>query len=304
MKSFQARLLVAVLLAATPALTQDTATLDGEPAIRFLAGHGHLTSYCEGQLTVTPARVRFESLTMPRHSFDLKREQVKDVHAGSLFGLHYIKLKGGGKTYRLPLYPGLDRPLGDRFALFVRAFREFAAAHAEVARAQARRAPGLAAMRLNEEDGQPVLEFPVLAGPGVLWFKQAGGGVTVWADEKAGAEAYARIVRARRGSGGVFARGKLVVSAGRVRFESAGAPGDANVTIDSPRSEMRLNLGVGGYPRVVAHFRYNDRISVIPGAVVGDGLQLYDATPLLRALGPEFAQVVEELRQADARRVR
>ena len=51
------------LLAGTlPLAAQDTATLAGEPAIRFMAGHGHLTTYCDGQLWITATRVRFDGV--------------------------------------------------------------------------------------------------------------------------------------------------------------------------------------------------------------------------------------------------
>jgi len=170
--------LLASVLLASAVRAQDTTTLNGERAIRFLAGHGHLSNYCEGQITLTPTRVLFDSLTSPRHSFEFKRAEIQDLHYGSVFGFHYIKMSAGGKTWRLALYPDMARSFGDRFAFFLRAYRDFDAAYAEVKRAEAERKPP-SGVRLREGQDGPVLEFPVLVGMGVLWF-EGPGGVTIW----------------------------------------------------------------------------------------------------------------------------
>ncbi|HSE49954.1 MAG TPA: hypothetical protein VLA96_12165, partial [Terriglobales bacterium] len=64
--------------------------------------------------------------------------------------------------------------------------------------------------------------------------------------------------------------------------------------IDEDKGQMRLNAAVGGYPRVVANFRRTGRVSLIVGTIDG-GLKVYDAAPLVRALGAEFDQVVKEV---------
>lgn len=292
-----------LLLAAVPfllvflAAAQDTTTLNGERAIRFLAGHGHVMNYCEGVLTVTPARVRFDGVTVPPHSFAFQRADVKGLQYGSTFGLHYVKLQAGGKNWRMALYPDLERKFGDRFALLLRAYRDFDAAYAEVQHVAAQRRPA-SVIRVREEKDGPVLEFPVLVGMGVLWF-EGPGGVTVWRGPQADRRAYAEIKlsnggtayargRLRRG----LAHGKLEVTATHVRFYREG---EEPIVIDEDKSQMRLNAAAGGYPRVVANFRRTGRVSLIVGTVQG-GLQLYDAAPLVRALGPEFEQVVKEVR--------
>lgn len=285
--------LLVLLAGALACAAQDVSTREGEPAIRFLAGHGHLRDYCEGELWVTPTRVRFEGLSTPRHSFDLKREQIRDLHAASLFGVHYIKISAAGKTYRMALYPDLARAFGDRFALLERAYRDFPAAYEEVRRAQAARAaPPI--MTLEQTADGPVLKLPVIVAPGVVWFKGKHG-VTVWAGEQADAGEYAQAV------GGLLTSGTLEIAADRVRFTPR--VGDMRLVIDEARAQTRLRSGVAGYPRVVAAFRRTGRVSLLPGRFDEKGaLELYDAGLLARALGAEFAQVVEEVRVA--RRVR
>ncbi|HSE48209.1 MAG TPA: hypothetical protein VLA96_03270, partial [Terriglobales bacterium] len=267
-----------MLLLASPAAAQDATTLAGERAIRFLAGHGHVADYCEGVLTITPTRVRFDGVTVPRDSFDFQRAEVKDLKYGSAFGLHYVKLRAGGRNWRMALYPDLERRFGDRFALLLRAYRDFDAAYAEVERTAAQRRPASVIELRDDQDG-PVLEFPVLAGLGVLWF-EGPGGVTIWEGPEADAKAYGEIRsavgetlyqkgRLRPG----LAYGKLEVTATHVRFYREG---DESIVIDEDKGQMRLNAAVGGYPRVVANFRRTGRVSLIVGTIDG-GLKVYDA---------------------------
>jgi hypothetical protein len=290
----RALLAALLLLSAARLAAQDTATLDGEPAIRFVAGHGHLTTYCDGVLWITATRVFFDGITLPSHSFDLKRGEVSAFHAGHALGFDYVKIHGGGKTYRMGLYPDMARQFGDRFAFAERAWRDFPSAYAEVQRAQAQRVspPGL--VKLIAGDAGPVLEFPVIVGSGAVWFK-SGKKVTVWEGPQAGGSAYARVQ-------GATAHGRLQVSADSVHFISAQAPGDANLVLDSPKREMRLRGAVGGYPRIVATFRSAGRMSLLLAEDVGGRNRFYDVTPLLRALGPDFPQMAAELlSQAGAR---
>jgi hypothetical protein len=290
-------LLAAVVLLAVAAAAQDASTLDGERAIRFLAGHGHITNYCEGVLTITPTRVRFDGVTVPRDSFDFKRAEIQELKYGSAFGLHYVKLRAGGKNWRMAVYPDLERRFGDRFALLLRAYGDFDAAYAEVERAAEQRRPASVIKVRDDKDG-PVLEFPVLAGLGVLWF-EGPGGVTIWEGPEADAKAYGEIRSAtgeivykkRRVRPGL-AYGKLEVTATHVRMYREG---EEPIVIDEDKGQMRMNAAVGGYPRVVANFRRTGRVSLIVGTIDG-GLTLYDAAPLVRALGPEFEQVVREVR--------
>jgi len=282
--------LLAALLAATCAAAQDTATLGGEPAIRFLAGHGHLLNYCEGQLTVTRTRVRFDGLSTPRHSFDVPRAQVTAKHA-RFFGAHYIKLRAAGKTYRMPLYPDVARRLGDRFALFLRALRDFDAAHAEIRRAETMRvAEGVT---LSEEGGEPVLRAPVLVGYNVLWFRGPGG-VTVWQGPEADARAYERI------AGGAVSPATLEIGRERVRLVSA----EGGVIAEAARGELRVRSAVAGYPRLVLAFRATGRVSLVTGELVEGKLTVRDANALTRALGTEFEQVAAEVRRAPAEELR
>ncbi len=297
---FAARILAACLLLAAMGAAQDTAVLDGEPAIRFLAGHGHLTNYCEGELWITAHRIRFDGVTVPAHSFDYKRADVKDVHAASTFGFHYVKLEAGGHTYRMGIYPELEHALGDRLEFVERAWKDFGPAYAEVQRAEAARKlpPDLVTVR-DDKDG-PVLEFPVIAGTGALWFSGPDG-VTVWAGPDADKRAYGEIrlsakdERTHARVNGDLAHGTLEVTADHVRLVRASGK---NIAIDEPRSQMRLKEGAGGYPQIVVSFRQAGRLTLLIGQVDGDSVTLYDGTLLLHALGPEFPQVVEEVRKA------
>jgi hypothetical protein len=286
-RALLAALLVAIAL---PLAAQDTATLDGEPAIRFMAGHGHLRTYCDGQLWITATRVRFDGVTLPPHSFDLKRSEITSFHPGHALGFRYIKIETRERTYRMGVYPDLGREFGDRFALVERAYRDFPGAYAEVERVAAQRKPPAGLIKASVGKDGPVLEFPVIVGAGVLWFAGPNQ-VTVWSDADAGAEAYAEI------RGGALARGKLEVTADRVRFVSAGAAEDVNLQLDSPKSEMRMNAGAGGYPRVVVTFRSAGKTTLLLGEFTGEprSLKLYDVTPLLRALGPGFSAMAAEL---------
>ena len=291
-----------LLLAALPLAAQDTATLDGEPAIRFLAGHGHLTNYCEGELWITATRIRFDGLTVPRHSFDYKRDQVKDVHPGSAFGFHYLKIDAGDKTYRMGIYPNLQGQFGDRFEFFARAFRDFSGAYDEVRRAESERKPPAGLLRVREEKDGPVLEMPVVVGEGVLWFSGKDG-VAVWTGAKAGKESYGELRQTARGEnsharlGVDLETGTLEVSATHVRLTNASGKA---IPIDEERDQMRVLLGAGGSPQAVVAFRRTGRVTLLLGGAAGEGVELYDATPLLRALGREFPQVVEEVRKSSA----
>ena len=303
-----ARLFIAVLLLAAPCAAQDTAVLDGEPAIRFLAGHGHLTNYCEGELWITAGRIRFDGVTVPAHSFDYKRADVKDVHAASTFGFHYIKLEAGGHTYRMGIYPELEHALGDRLAFIERAWKDFPSAYAEVQKAEAARDLKLGLITVRDDKDGPVLEFPVLVGTGALWFSGPDG-VTVWAGPEADKRAYAEIrlsgkdERTHARVNGDLANGTLEVTADHVRLVRASGK---NIAIDEPRSQMRLKEGAGGYPQVVVTFRNAGRLTFLFANVErrgadGDDVTIHDGTLLLHALGPEFPQVVEQVRKASAK---
>jgi|GEM_PF-6407119 len=283
--------LVALLLA-LPLAAQEVTTLDGEPAIRFMAGHAHVTNYCEGQLWITPTRLRFDSSLGSEHSFDLKRAEVKDFHAASAFGIPYIKMRGkkldgGERTYRIGLYPNLAGELGDRFRLAERAWQDFPAAAAEVARVAAQRVPSPGSVRVLMQNDGPVLEFDVFVGPQFLWFRGPRG-VTIWAKAESGGEAYGRIM-------GTHAPGKLRVTAERVSFVATDAAANEKLGFDAPRSEVRTYIGAGGYPRIVVSVRHAGRVSIVAGQPVGAGILLRDVTPLLRALGPDFSRIAAEL---------
>jgi hypothetical protein len=295
------RLLIAMaLLVALPMAAQDTSTLDGEPAIRFIVGHGHLTNYCEGLIYFTATRVRFDSVGEPPHSFDYPRAQVSDVHPGRALGLSYVKIEAGGKTYRMAIYPDVDRLFGDRHAFFERAFRDFQGAYAEVKRAEARRTVPSGLIKASMTSDGPMLEFPIIVGAGMTWFRRSGKAhVAAWADSDAGGSAYVLI-------SGRAARGKLLVTADRVRFASAGIAGDADITLDSPKGkEMQMVRAVGGYPHAIVAFRSTGRVTlmlaeftstpVVPDDNSGMQKKFYDVTPVLRALGPEFPQMAAEL---------
>lgn len=286
MRNAASILLFVVALTAGLVRAQDTATLDGEPAIRFLAGHGHLTTYCDGQLWITATRVRFDGLTRPADSFDLRRGQVKTLQQGHALGFDYIKVQGGGDTYRMGIYPDVARQFGDRIAFVARAWSDFAGAYAEVQRAEAQRRPPAGLVQASAGPEGPMLEFPVIVRPGGMWFKSRKK-VTVWEDPQADGSAYAQIY-------GVTASGRLQVTAERVRFVPSQAAGEADVRLDSPRTEMQVVSGAGGYPRVIASVR-GERVSLLLGTADGGGLHVYDATPLLRALGPQFPQMAAEL---------
>jgi hypothetical protein len=289
-KRLRVALVVALALAAFPPLrasAQDTTTLEGEPAIRFMAGHGHLFNYCEGQLWITPTRLRFDSSLGSKHSFDLRRADVKDFHPGHSFGFHYMKLATSQRTYRLGLYPNLEGALGDRFALAERAWQNFPAAASAVEHAASAGGAPVQAVTAAMEGGQPVLEFPAFVGPQFLWFRGPEG-VTVWTKPEAGGEAYGKIM-------GANAAGKLRVSAARVAFIPADTAASAKFGFDYPRDEVRLYSGAGGYPRVVVNTRHGGRLNIVLGETQGSALRLYDVAPLLRALGPEFSQMVQEL---------
>lgn len=281
------RLLILSLLLGAACAAQDTAVLEGEPAIRFLVGHGHATNYCEGQLWVTATRVRFDSVTLPAHSFDHKRADVKDVHAASAWGFHYVKIEAGGHTYRMAIYPDLAHAFGDRLEFVASAWKDFPSAYAKVQQVEAGRAPD-PAVKVEGE----ALEFPVLAVLQVAWFKGPKG-VTAWSGPEAGADAYGKIQ-------GMYVAGTLRVTADRVQFHRAtdGVVGE----IDSTRDQMRVNSAIGGYPRIILNFRSAGRVSFVLGTADEKGhLQLHDASPLVRAVGPEFPQVVEEVRKASVK---
>lgn len=234
---------------------------------------------------------------MPRHSFDFRRDEIKDLHAAHLFGAHYIKLRARGDTYRMALYPDLGRDFGDRFEFFERAYRDFPAAYEEVRRVEAVRRARPQVVTLDESSGQPVLKFPVLVGQGTVWFKGPDG-VAAWASRDADARVY------RRPMAVALAAGTLEVSGTRVRFvpEGGGTWTDESLQVDSPREEMRVRSGIGGYPRIVAAFRSTGRVSLVSARVRGKELaELDDATPLLGALGEGFESLVRELRGAPAR---
>nr|MDP9267785.1 carboxypeptidase-like regulatory domain-containing protein [Acidobacteriota bacterium] len=295
-------LLIVIVSCALPGVirqlaAQDTSTLDGEPAIRFIVGHGHLTNYCEGLLYVTPTRVRFDSFGEPSHSFDLPRAQVSDLHPGRSLGFSYVKIEGGGKTYRMAIYPDLARQFGDRHAFVERAFKDFQGAYAEVQRAEAKRSTPAGLIKAAMTKDGAMLEFPIIVGSGFTWFRGEKV-VTAWADSDAGANAYVWIQ-------GPIARGKLEVTADRVRFLSDGVAGDADIVIDAPKKEMRMVRTAGGYPHAVVAFRASGRVTLMfaqfTSEPIGSGKQsglrknFYDVTPLLRALGPQFPQLAAEL---------
>ncbi|MBI2678181.1 MAG: carboxypeptidase regulatory-like domain-containing protein [Candidatus Koribacter versatilis] len=281
------RIILAVALLLAPLAAQDTATLDGEPAIRFMAGHGHLTTYCDGQIWITPTRLRFDGVTFPAHSFDFKRAEVGAFHSGHALGFDYIKVEGGGKTFRMGLYPDMARQFGDRYAFAERAWNDFQPAYAEVTRAEAQRHPPAGLIKASATGEGAVLEFPVIIGPGAVWFKSAKK-VTLWEGAEADGSAYASMI-------GKVARGKLQVTAGHVKFVSAQAAGDPDLVLDSGKSEMRMNTGAGGYPRIIASFRSAGRMTLLLAEAGDGGTKFYDVTPLLRALGPEFPQMAAEL---------
>jgi len=283
---------LAALLLALPLAAQDVTTLDGESAIRFMAGHAHLTNYCEGQLWITPTRLRFDSSLGSEHSFDLKRAEVKDFHAASAFGVPYMKtrgkrLDGSERTYRIGLYPNIAGEFGDRFRLAERAWRDFPAAAAEVTRVAAQRVPTADSVRIIMQNGAPVLEFDVFLGPQFLWFRGPHG-VTIWAKADADGDAYGRIM-------GTNAAGKLRITAERVSFMAIDAAANTKLGFEAPRDEVRMYSGAGGYPRVVVSVRHAGRVSIVVGEPAGAGIRLHDVTPLLRALGPEFSQMAAEL---------
>jgi hypothetical protein len=282
----RAAALASVLLLATfVATAQDATTLDGQPAIRFMAGHAHLSNYCEGQLWITATRLRFDSSLGSAHSFDLKRADVKAFHPATFLRFHYMKLQTSGRTYRVGIYPSLTADLGDRFRFAERTWQDFPAAQSELQRAAPQRIPP-DSVHAMQESGAPLLEFRAFAGPQFLWFRGAYG-VTIWAKPQAAAEAYEEIE-------GKHAAGVLRVSAERVAF----VPNDASATafaFDAPRDEVRLYSGAAGYPRVVLNTRHNGRMSIVLGAAEANSIRFYDAAPLVRALGPEFLQLAAEL---------
>lgn len=290
-------LLVVALLVALPLAAQDTATLEGEPAIRFLVGHGHLRTYCDGQLWITPTRVRFDGVQTPAHSFDLKRGEVTDFNPSQALGFAYVKISGGGENYRMGFYPDLARQFGDRLEFAARAWKDFQGAYAAVRKAEAQRKLPAGIVKASVGKDGPMLEFPIIAGPGIIWFK-SDKKVTVWEGPQADGSAYVWIQ-------GGFARGKLQVTADRVRFVSANLPTDPDLILDSNKEEMRIRFGAGGYPHIIANFRQPGRVSLLFGEFtsepIGSGKKagvrknFYDATPLLRALGPEFPQMAAEL---------
>lgn len=274
-------LVLLLALLAVPAVGQDTATLDGEPAIRFMAGHGHLTTYCDGQLWVTATRVFFDGVTQPSHSFALSRAEVSEFHQAHALGFDYLKVEGGGKTYRIGLYPDMTRQFGDRIAFGERAWKDFQGAYAEVKRAEAQRTWPAGLVKGSSSPNGPMLEFPAILGQGGIWFKSARK-VTVWEEPDADGSAYLTML-------GPVEHGTLQVTADRVRFVPAPVPGDAELTLDAPKSEMRLRSGAGGYPRLIANFRHEGRMALMLATVEPGGRnRFHDATPLLRALGPEF----------------
>jgi len=285
-------------LVALPLAAQDTTTLDGEAAIRIMAGHGHLNyTYCEGQLWITPTRLRFDSFLGSEHSFDLRRPEVKDFHAAHLFGFDYMKVDGGGHTYRLGIYPNLHGDFGDRFAFAEKAWKSFDTARPEVERTAAQRSTRPEQVRARLEKDGATLEFPAFAGPGVVWFRNEKT-VTIWANGRAGGEAYGWIL-------GKVTPGRLQVTAERVLFlPNEGSMSD--MSFESPRSEVRIQNGAGGYPRLVVNVRSVGRTSIVLGAATGEPLvikgkpagnrvQFEDVAPLLRALGPQFPQMAAEL---------
>src|SRR3954447_23090743 len=176
----RAAALASVLLLATfVATAQDATTLDGQPAIRFMAGHAHLSNYCEGQLWVTATRLRFDSSLGSAHSFDLKRADVKAFHPATFLRFHYMKLQTSGRTYRVGIYPSLTADLGDRFRFAERAWQDLPAAQAELQRAAPRQSLATEVVHAHQEAAGPVLEFTAFAGPQFLWFRGAYG-VTIW----------------------------------------------------------------------------------------------------------------------------
>jgi hypothetical protein len=286
-----------VLLLALAAAAQDTTTLDGEPAIRFMAGHGHLKDYCEGQLWITPTRLRFDGFFGPDHSFDGRRAEVKEFHAGHLFGFDYMKVDVGGRTFRLGLYPNLESDFGDRFALAERAWTNFQATYDEVKAAESKRTAQASGVQASVTKDGPTLTVPVLVGPGLLWFRGEKR-VTVWSDEKAGGEAYGWIM-------GNAVPGKLEITADRVRFTPSESS-NLGVVFDAPRSEIKFDQGAGGYPRLIMSVRSVGRVSVVAGTKTDEDLLwkgkpsgkkiIYrDVAPIVRALGPDFNTMAAEL---------
>src|SRR5579859_2901216 len=115
-------LLLAVLLAASPLVAQDIVELDGQPALRFAVGHGHLQTYCEGELLISEARVAYRSVTTPEHSFNVARTEVRDAHSGGSLGFNYIKMDVGGKgTYRFGVFPDVLKKVPNRYEFLAQA---------------------------------------------------------------------------------------------------------------------------------------------------------------------------------------
>lgn len=290
-------LLLALLLLPSGVAAQDRTTLDGEPAIRFLSGHGHLRTYCLGTLWITPTRIRFDSYVEPPHSYNLLRSQVQAFEAGDLFGFHYVKVQGGGDTYRMALAPDVDHSFGDRVQFAVRAFKDFNAATAEVARVEGQRRTDAAMVRAKMTADGPAIEFAALAGHGVVYSLGAKK-ASEWEPAEAAADAYRLVL-------GNVAGGTLVVTMKGVQFRSARAD-DAKVDFESPKEDIRIVSAAGGYPRVVLNVRKIGRITIYLGEFTGDPIinkgkkvgtqkRYYEATPLLRALGPEFPQLAAGL---------
>ena len=293
--AFLAAVLLVLSLGATNAAAQDRTTLNGEPALRFLIGHGHLTTYCDGVLWITPTRVRFEALNEPKHAFDLPRSKVSEVKTAHSLGFDYVKLQAAGNTYRLGVYPTIGNSFGNRFEFLVRAISDFEAASREVERAQATRTPEAGAATLVKSASGPVLRFPVFAGQGHVWMFGMKKAV-IFEPAELGDRAY----------NGSTARswGWLEVFSDRIRFRSERGP---ELSLDRSKSDFALVSGAGGYPRIKIRDNSGDWFGFVVGQYTGEKTfdnkgqetgeryRLLDAAALLQALGDGFSELVARM---------
>lgn len=282
----RARIAAVFLLASLAAYGQERTTLDGQPALHFLVGHGHLRTYCDGELWITASRLVFRSANEPAHSFDFQRRAVSSFHTASSLGFDYLKLEAGGRTFRVGVYPSIGRPFGDRFAFVVQAWQDFTAAEAAVQQVEAQRAaavwPEITAARGPEG---AVVRIPVGVARNRLWLP---GTKRAPIFDPPDTGSYPR--------SWVASWGWLEVSAVRIKYipEKGENPG-----IDFPRSDYKVIGGARGYPRVViAQSVSGNQYTILyrsgPGETVnftngpGETVSMLDATPLLEVLGDQF----------------
>ncbi|MDP9262808.1 MAG: PEGA domain-containing protein [Acidobacteriota bacterium] len=265
-----------LLVAALPAPSQDRVSLDGEQALRFLAGHDHGFTFCDGVLYVTPTRVRY--LTgFQDHSFDWQKSQVTEFKTGRALGYDYVKMQAGGKSYRLGVYPTLGNPFGDRYKLLVRAFEDFQGTSAEIERVARERNAGPPRAALTRAAAGPVLRFPVAAFLGDAYFKPNP------------------LFKGGRDYSVSMANswGWLEITAERIRFLSQSGP---ELRIDSLKSDWSEAAAAVGYPRVILwNAAERKRYSFVHAERKGDSIVYYDSAEILEALGPGFSELVSRL---------